>query len=95
LGDSKPVDLEQSRLAERVEAPAPKRPVDLSKKILVADDQDFNLVAIKQAIESLKIPLEVVCVADGQSAIDEVEKSDKKTFALILLDYSMPYKSGL
>jgi len=52
-------------------------------------------VAIKQAIESLKIPLEVVCVMDGQSAIDEVEKNDKKTFALILLDQSMPHKNGL
>jgi len=52
-------------------------------------------VAIKQAIESLKISLEVVCVADGQSAIDEVEQSDKRTFALILLDYYMPQKTGL
>ena len=97
LGDSQPVDLEQRLVAARVEAPvpAPKKPVDKSQKILLADDQDFNLVAINQAIESLKIPLEVVCVADGQSAIDEVEKNDKKTFALILLDHNMPQKTGL
>jgi len=65
------------------------------RKILVADDHHFNQVMIMQAFGQLKIALEVVCVEDGQAAIDKIKKSDKKTFVLIMLDFSMPLKNGL
>jgi len=65
------------------------------RKILVADDKYLNLLQTKEILEELRVYLEVVCVADGQSAIDEIANSDMKTFVLILLDQYMPLKTGL
>lgn len=38
---------------------------------------------------------ELVFVSDGQQAIELIKQNDKQTFAMLLLDYNMPYKSGI
>jgi len=37
----------------------------------------------------------LVFVSDDQQAIELIKQNDKQTFAMLLLDYNMPYKSGI
>ena len=61
---------------------------DKKKKILVVDDDKFNIAALANC---LKPPYEIIVALDGPSALAEVEKHRPD---LILLDIVMPQMSG-
>ncbi|MBL4787340.1 MAG: response regulator [Cohaesibacteraceae bacterium] len=58
-------------------------------KVLIVDDNAANLIAMKSALQGLKI--EPVFVDSGEKAIAETEQND---FAFILLDVVMPGMDG-
>lgn len=59
------------------------------KKILVAEDVVINQIIVKQTLEEWGH--EVVVVANGQEAVDQLKQSD---FDLILMDIHMPEVDG-
>lgn len=64
--------------------------------ILVVDDNDFNLLALRQQLEALQY--KVVIAHNGQIAIDMVLEKQKsgccKVFGLVFMDCDMPVKNG-
>ena len=76
----------------------------VQNKILVVDDQEFNINAAKTVLEyKLKLDVDKVFVGatSGKKAL-EIIKEDAKThkylkssFSLILMDYEMPEMDGL
>ena len=76
----------------------------VQNKILVVDDQEFNINAAKTILQyKLKLDVDKVCVGatSGKKAL-EIIKEDAKTnkylkssFSLILMDYEMPEMDGL
>ena len=60
------------------------------KKILVADDEEVLRMLITDTLEDLEC--EVIEAADGQEAMDLIQKHD---FDLLVLDYMMPEMTGL
>lgn len=62
----------------------------MTNKILVADDDTFNLDLVREMLE--REGLEVVSAADGRSALEEFVRSKPD---LVLLDVTMPYMDGL
>jgi len=77
---------------------------DCQKQILVADDMKFVIVAMKALIENIfgVSDKNVTYVRDGQQALDEITKNlqnshfpGHRPFALLILDFNMPYLNGL
>lgn len=68
----------------------PDAPAAAGLRILVADDHDVN----RRALSLLLTPIaeDVVCVTDGQ---DAVETAARQAFDLVLLDLNMPRMDGL
>lgn len=62
------------------------------KKVLIADDHSVVRAGLKDIIRDLSPGVVVEEVTDGQLALDKIE-NDK--YDLIILDISMPVKSGL
>jgi len=62
------------------------------KKVLIADDHSVVRAGLKDIIRDLSPGVVIEEVTDGQLALDKIE-NDK--FDLIILDISMPGKSGL
>jgi two-component system CheB/CheR fusion protein len=66
----------------------PKK-IDLKKKILVVEDMPLNQFLIK--IILMDFDFEVEMANNGQQAIDKLEK---ETFDLVLMDLQMPILNG-
>jgi len=69
--------------------------IDSSEKvrILVVDDNPFNLLVAKHVVE--RLGYEVKTVLSGQLAIEEVKKCEEKQgFGVILMDLQMPIMDG-
>ena len=90
----------KAKKTKHVYAPVP----DCQKRILVADDMKFVIVAMEALIEDIfGISSEnVTYVRDGQQALDEIKSNIKSShleghqpFALLILDFNMPYLNGL
>lgn len=64
------------------------------KKLLIADDNEFNRQIITMLLDEMKINYEVAC--NGKEALDKVEHfaSIGQDFKLIILDIEMPILSG-
>jgi len=81
------------------------RPVKrLRKRILVADDMNYVIVAMKAIFANdFQLGSEVVTyVKDGWEAVREVErnlkdksKNDYRPYSLVILDFNMPFMDGL
>ncbi|HEX2560492.1 ATP-binding protein [Phenylobacterium sp.] len=89
-GSSFRFDLQVQPAAPLALEQAPAEPASAGLRILVADDHDVN----RRAFSLLLTPIaaEIVCVADGQEA---VEAAARQTFDLVLLDLNMPRMDGL
>ena len=61
-------------------------------KILVVDDEPFNLDIVAEYLDGMDF--ELVMVESGEAAWAELEQPDS-TFDLVLLDLCMPEMSGL
>jgi len=62
------------------------------KKILLADDTDFNRDVARDLLEMVNC--EVVTVNDGKEALDAFEQSEPGTYDAILMDVQMPNMNG-
>jgi signal transduction histidine kinase/CheY-like chemotaxis protein len=60
------------------------------KKILIAEDEEFNFIILNELLEPTKI--EIIRAFDGQQVLDILENDNN--FNLILLDIQMPKISG-
>ncbi len=63
------------------------------KSILLVDDNEDDCFLVEQAWKEARIPNPLICVHDGQSALDLLRGS-AKTPAFALLDIKMPGLSG-
>jgi len=77
---------------------------DCKKQILVADDVKFVIVAMRALIEDIfGISADnVTYVRDGQQVVDQIKNNlqnnhlpGHRPFALLILDFNMPYLNGL
>jgi PAS domain S-box-containing protein len=59
-------------------------------KILIAEDNEFNIVFVEELLKNLKCN-NFKIVTDGQQCVDEVKKN---TYDLILMDCHMPVMNG-
>jgi len=59
------------------------------KKILVADDEDILRILISDTLED---DFEIEEAEDGKEALEKIREND---YDLIILDYMMPYLTGL
>ena len=62
------------------------------KKILLADDTDFNRDVACDLLEMVGFTIDVV--EDGKQALDAFEKSEPGTYDAILMDVQMPNMNG-
>lgn len=62
---------------------------DASPKVLVVDDREENLFAMRTILK--KLPIDLVTVSGAKEALSELEKH---SFAVVLLDVQMPHMDG-
>ena len=76
------------------EAVKKEKPVasDVSKRILIVDDQKTNLMVLKAMLKKIGT-FDIVMAKDGQEALNILTSSDKP-FALVLTDMWMPVMDG-
>lgn len=63
--------------------------------ILVVDDDEVSVMAIRRALEQHGIKSPIICAADGQEALDLLMSDAVPKPRLILLDINMPRMNGL
>lgn len=61
--------------------------------ILVVDDDEVSVMAIRRALERLEIRSPVVVASDGMAALDWLRSAARKPY-VILLDINMPRMDG-
>jgi CheY-like chemotaxis protein len=70
----------------------------LNRKILIVDDEPYNLIALKIMLSKCGIPEELIDRAyNGQEAYEMVQKAFKLkqfSYGLIIMDCSMPIMDG-
>ena len=84
----------EDALLEQFPELSPKE--NLKPRILVVDDNYFNLVAITSMLEQQQF--ECDSAMNGEYAINAVKdlyKTQKRTYNLILMDYKMPVYNGI
>lgn len=65
-------------------------------RVLVAEDNEDHLFLTTLALEGARgADVEVVGARDGVEALDHLTGDDRDSFDLVLLDLSMPRRSGL
>lgn len=69
-----------------------------TKQILLIEDNDVDIISIKNALESSRKDVKLTVISDGANALDfiinKIEKSMQYWPSLILLDYNLPMKNG-
>jgi PAS domain S-box-containing protein len=85
----RPVETAKAEPNAAAEAPAPAPEARVGAKVLVVDDDERNLLAIREVLQDLA---EVVVAASGEEALRLLLKEDE--FAVILLDVFMPGIDG-
>src|SRR3569833_1837495 len=75
---------------------SPQKSTNPTHKILVADDDPFNVMSIEGIINTFNLSIDK-CY-DGQSALDWISKSiltKQPPYKLVILDNQMPNKTGI
>lgn len=83
----------ESKAGSREEIERAKSAVQLSGiKVLLAEDNPFNQMVVVDTLKELVKEVEVEVVANGQEAIDIIQR---KSFDVILMDIQMPVMDGI
>ena len=64
----------------------------LKCKILVVDDDAFNIFTLENLLEKLEIPSD--SAFNGENAIEMIEENIEE-YGMILMDYNMPIIGGI
>jgi CheY-like chemotaxis protein len=68
-------------------------------KLLLAEDNDTDVLLVKEAVRLYSLPMEIQVVDDGQKALDVLAEKQQNTTAagpdIILMDLNLPRRSGL
>lgn len=69
-----------------------------TKHILLVEDNDVDIISIKNIIESKRENIKLTVISDGANALDfivnKIERTSQYWPSLILLDYNLPLKNG-
>jgi chemotaxis family two-component system response regulator Rcp1 len=66
-------------------------------RVLLVEDNPFDMMMVKELIRETGVAAEVVEVSDGRKAMDILEKvylGKLRSFDLVLLDINLPRRSG-
>ena len=86
--------VNRSHLGERTIHPEPQRFYNM--RTLIVDDHPTALTVLKNAAKSLKLQVETATnTADALELIKQCDRSTKKRFDLVLMDYKMPVINGI
>ena len=64
------------------------------KPILIVEDDRVDVLILKRVLKDLHVTNKLVCVANGEEAIEYLRGQDSETACLILLDLNMPRMNG-
>jgi|SRR3972149_7008311 len=65
------------------------------KSILLVEDDRVDIMTVKRTFKDLKITNQLVCLGDGNQALEYLRSEDNKKPCVILLDLNMPKMNGI
>lgn len=73
-----------------------KSPIMKTKKlnILLADDDTDDCTFFREALDELKLPVQLTIVRDGVELMEQLTNKEKESPDVLFLDINMPRKNG-
>ena len=66
-----------------------------SKPILLVEDDPVDTMTVKRAFEQLKVANPLVCLVNGEQALEYLRSESSEEPCVILLDLNMPKMNGI
>ncbi len=66
-----------------------------SKPILLVEDDRVDIMTVKRTFKDLKITNQLVCLGDGNQALEYLRNENNEKPCVILLDLNMPKMNGV
>ena len=63
--------------------------------VVLADDDNDDCLFFKEALDDLKLPVQLTIVHDGEELMNYLSENSKNLPDILFLDLSMPRKNGL
>ena len=68
---------------------------DLKRPILLVEDDNIDAMAVKRAIEDLKVANQLVHTVNGEEALEYLRDKGNQKVCIIILDLNMPKMNGI
>ena len=65
-----------------------------SKPILFVDDDEIDVMTVKRVFRDLEISNQLICLSNGEKALEYLKNADNEKPYLIFLDLNMPRMDG-
>ncbi len=65
------------------------------KPILLVEDDNIDVMTVRRAFKDLKVTNQLVCVVNGEEALEYLKNESNKKPCVILLDLNMPKMNGI
>lgn len=65
------------------------------KPILLVEDDEIDIMTVKRAIKTLKVPNPLHLAANGEEALEYLEENSHNLPGIIILDINMPRMNGI